>query len=123
MRLSFVQPRPELQPYIESFWVFESAVGMPSTDMSMAAPNGCPKLIIPYENSLVSIANGRTQVSHEEGLYFVGNRDTSTLIRSSMRRTGFIGIEFRPHGAFPFFGIAMQETANGLFDAEVLFGA
>jgi hypothetical protein len=70
MQLSFVQPRPELQPHIESLWVFESAVGMAPTDTSMAAPNGCPKLIIPYENSLVSIANGRTQVSHEEGLYF-----------------------------------------------------
>ena len=28
MRLSFVKPRLELQPYIESFWVFESATGI-----------------------------------------------------------------------------------------------
>jgi hypothetical protein len=41
MRLSFVQPRAELQPYIESFWVLESPVGMPVT--SMAAPNGVPQ--------------------------------------------------------------------------------
>lgn len=122
MRVSFVQPRPELQPYIESFWVFESAVGMPLKDTSMAAPNGCPKLIIPYENSLVSVADGRTQISHEQGLYFVGNRDTSTLIHSVGRKTGFIAIEFSPHGAFPIFGIPMQETANCLFDADVVFG-
>jgi hypothetical protein len=122
VRLSFIQPRPELQPYIESFWVFESADGMPPIDTSMAAPNGCPKLIIPYENSLVSIADGRTRVSHEGGLYFVGNRDTATLIRSSARKTGFVGIEFSPHGAFPLFGIPMQETANGLFDSDALFG-
>jgi AraC-like DNA-binding protein len=111
-----------LQPHIESFWVFESAAGMPLTDTSMAAPNGCPKLVIPYENSLVSIADGRTSVSHEGGLYFVGNRDTQTLIHSSARRTGFVVIEFSPHGAFPFFGIPMEETANGLFDSEALFG-
>jgi len=122
MNLSFVQPRRELHRYIKSFWVFESAVGMPSTDRSLAAPNGCPKLIIPYENSLESIAGGRSQVSHEQGLYFVGNRGSSTLIRSSSRKTGFIGIEFSPHGAFPVFGIPMQETVNGLFDAEEVFG-
>jgi AraC-like DNA-binding protein len=122
MNLSFVQPRHELQPYIESFWVFESPIGMSPAENSLAAPNGCPKLIIPYENSLESIADGRTQISHEQGLYFVGNRDTPTLIRSSVRRTGFIGIEFSPHGAFPLFGIAMEETVNGLFDSDELFG-
>ena len=122
MRLSFVQPRVELQPYIESFWLFESPTGMPATDTSMAAPNGCPKLIIPYENSLVSIADGRTSISQEGGLYFVGNRDTQTLIHSTARETGFVVVEFSPHGAFPFFGISMEETASGLFDSEVLFG-
>jgi hypothetical protein len=50
MRISFVQPNAELAPYIESFWVFESSVGMPQTDRSIAAPNGYPKLINPYEN-------------------------------------------------------------------------
>ncbi len=100
MDLSFIQPRQELRPYIKSFWVCESAVGLPETDRSLAAPNGCPKLIVPCENSLESLANGRLQVSHEQGLYFVGNRDSSTLIRSSSRRTVFIGIEFAPHGAF-----------------------
>ena len=122
MRLSFVQPRPELQPYIESFWVFESPVGMPLTDISMAAPNGCPKLIIPCENSLISIANGRSSVSREGGLYFVGNRDTQTIIHSSPRETAFIAIEFSPYGAFAFFGIPMEETANGLFASEMVFG-
>jgi AraC-like DNA-binding protein len=122
MRLSFVQPRPELKPYIESFWVFESPVGMPVTDTSMAAPNGCSKLIIPCENSLVSRADERTQVSHEGGLYFVGNRDTQTTIHSSARKTGFVVIEFSPHGAYPFFGVPMEETVNGLFDAETVFG-
>jgi AraC-like DNA-binding protein len=122
MRFSFVRPRAELQPYIESLWVFESPVGMPPTDTNMAAPNGRPKLIIPYENSLVSTADGRTSISHEGGLYFVGNRDTQTIIQSSARETGFVAIEFSPCGAFPFFGIPMEQTASGLFDSETLFG-
>ena len=122
MKLSFVQPRAELQPFIESFWVFRSSVGMPRADTSMAAPNGCPKLIIPYQNSLFSIADGSTSTSHEGGLYFVGNRDTETLIHSAARETGFVVIEFSPCGAFPLFGIPMEKMTNGLFDAETIFG-
>jgi AraC-like DNA-binding protein len=123
MRVTFVRPKDELRPYIESFWVFESPIGFPATDSSIAAPNGCSKLIIPYENSLVSIADGRVQISHEHRLYFVGNRDSSTLIQSSSRQTGFIAIEFCPHGAFPIFGIPMAETSNGLWEADVLFAS
>ena len=52
MKLKFVNPRHELQPYIESFWVFESPTGFPATDSSIVTPNGCSKLIIPCENSL-----------------------------------------------------------------------
>ena len=122
MKLTFIQPRRELSSRIESLWVFESDFGLPAIDESLAAPNGCAKLIIPYENSLESIANNRAQISREHGLYFVGNMDTSTVIRSSGRRTGFIGIEFSPHGAFPIFGIPMNETFNSLVDAESLFG-
>jgi AraC-like DNA-binding protein len=123
VRPSFVKPREELQPYIESFWVFESATGIPLSDRNLAVPNGCSKLIIPYENSLMGISDGHAGVSHEHGLYFVGNRIKATLIHSSTRRTGFIGIEFSPHGAFPLFGVPMHETVDEkIFDSEVLFG-
>lgn len=122
MNISFVEPRRELRPYIKSVWVFESAIGMPASEQSMAAPNGYPKLIIPCENSLESLADGRFQVSRERGLYFVGNRDTSTLIHSSQRQTRFIVIEFHPHGAFPIFGVPMHETRNLLSDSEAVFG-
>jgi len=123
VRLSFVKPRLELQPSIESFWVFESATGIALTDRNLAVPNGCPKLIIPYENSLSGISEDRAGVSREHGLYFVGNRIKATLIHSSARKTGFIGIEFSPHAAFPLFGIPMHETVEEkIFDSEVLFG-
>jgi AraC-like DNA-binding protein len=121
MKIVFIEPRLELQPYIESFWVFESPIGFPTNDTSLAAPNGCSKLIIPFENSLISIASGRTQVCQEQGLYFVGNKDNSVLLKSSSRKTGFIAIEFRPHGAFPLFGISMAETVNGLWEADLVF--
>ena len=51
MRISFVQPRQELRSYIEAFWVLESPTGISLTSRTLAVPNGCPKLIIPYKNS------------------------------------------------------------------------
>jgi len=120
MKISFLKPRPELRPYIESFWVFESAIGMPAVDKSLAASNGCPKLIFLYENSLTSFVEGRVQVS-QPGLYFIGHRDTSPLIEASARKTAFIGIEFTPFGAYPFFGIPMEQTVNRLLVSEEIF--
>jgi AraC-like DNA-binding protein len=122
LKISFVKPRSELQPYIESFWVLESPIGLPASATSVAAPNGCSKLIIPYENSIVSVANGRTQVSYAHRMYFVGNRDSATLIRCSAQKTGFVAIEFRPHGAFPIFGVPMSETSNQLWETDCVFG-
>src|SRR5207253_3444819 len=90
----------------------ESSVGMPRTDRSMAAPHGCAELIIPYENSITSIADGRVQFSSEHSVYFVGNWDTSTTFHTSSRKTGFIGIEFCPFCAYSFFRIPLDECAT-----------
>lgn len=122
MKVSFVQSRPELRPYIAAFWVFQSLEGMPQADTNLAAPNGCPKVIILCDNPLENTVEGHTKLDRE-GLYFVGNRDTATFVRSAARRTTIIGIEFRPHGAFPVFGIPMQEAANRVLDWESVFGS
>lgn len=120
MRLTFINPRPELQPYIEAFWVFESPSGFPATDRNIVIPNGCAKLIIPHENSLISQSHGTTKISRAQNLYLVGNQDASTLLRCSLAPTSFIAIEFTPQGAFPIFGMPMAETANGLWETDVL---
>jgi len=122
MKLSFVKPRPELQPYVETIWVFESSTGLPAADSSVAAPTGGSKLTFPFNNSLVSVANGKATTSEPERLYFVGNRDNSTLLRSTPSKTGCIGVEFWPHGAFPILGIPMGDVSNILWRADVLFG-
>ena len=122
MKIRFVTPRAELQPYIESFWVLESRTGLPAAGHSIAAPNGCPKLIIPYDNSIVSEADGRTQLTRAHRMNFVGNRDSATLIRTSPHRTGFIAIEFRPQGAFSIFGVPMSATSNRLWETDDVFG-
>ncbi|HTP12913.1 MAG TPA: helix-turn-helix domain-containing protein [Bacteroidota bacterium] len=122
MNVSFVEPRSELKPCIQSIWVFESSIGMPPSDVSLVAPNGSPKLIIQYENSIISTAEGHTQTTRESGLYVVGTRDVAVHLSTPPGTTGFIGIEFHPHGAYPLFGIPMTETINRLFPAETLCG-
>src|SRR5262245_56602136 len=83
MKLSFVEIRTELKPYIQAFWVFESSIGMLASEANLAAPNGCPKLIIPCENTITSFADDRVQQSYEEQLHFVGNRQSATLLHTS----------------------------------------
>lgn len=122
MKIWFVTPRAELRPYIESFWVLESPTGLPASASSIAAPNGCAKLIFPYDNSIVSEADGRIQLTRAQHMNFVGNRDSATLIRTTAQPTGFIAIEFRPSGAFPIFGVPMSETANRLWETDDVFG-
>src|SRR5262249_7283973 len=122
MNLSVLQPRPELRRYVESMWVFESDVGIPAADNSLAAPNGRPKIIILCENSLHTFADGRARVSPEQDLYFVGTRDIAPHIWSAPGKTSFIGIEFSPFGAYPFFGIPMHEMTNRVFASDEIFG-
>jgi hypothetical protein len=53
---------------------------------------------VPYENDLISVGDGIRRVSSEGRLYVVGNRDSSVLLHFSAQNTGFIVIEFLPHG-------------------------
>lgn len=109
MEIEFVEPRAELRPYIESFWIFDGEDGLPAADASIVAPNGCAKLVIPVENDIIREADGRTKVSRANGLYFVGNRDSSTRLRSTGVRTRFVTIEFhRRHRPQPHHNAARQ---------------
>ena len=65
MKVSFISPRRELQPYIDSFWVFESSNGVPSNDDCIAAPNGCAKLIYLCENALTVTADVKNESDHK----------------------------------------------------------
>src|SRR5262245_56081961 len=122
MTLSFIEPRPELRPYVEALWVFESPTGLPAAEGNIAAPNGCCKITFAYGNSFVSIANGRASNRPAQRLNFVGNRDSSIVLQSSLRQIGCIGIEFLPCGALPVVGIPMRETLNFIGDADVVLG-
>jgi len=122
MKITFVEPRTELKSVIQSIWIFESPVGMPVSASGMAAPSGRSKMIINYENSIISIVEGRASESKEGGFYFVGQRDIPVHIATPGSKTGFIGVEFSPYGAYSIFGIPMIETTNSLVTVEELLG-
>jgi AraC-like DNA-binding protein len=121
MKVSFIQVRAELKPFIQSIWVVESPGGMPASESNFAAPNGCPKLIVTLDNTIRSTTHGAALVSRAGGLFFVGNQESPTFLESPARRTRFAGIEFRPQGAYPVFGTPMIETTNRRFSADDVF--
>jgi AraC-like DNA-binding protein len=120
MKIEFIPRRTELMPYVQSIWIFASPIGMQPSENNLAAPNGCPKLIFNYENSITSIVEGRVQESRERCLYFAGTRDNSAFLRTSPGKACCVGIEFYPYGAYPVFGIPMAEMTNRLLPAEAL---
>jgi AraC-like DNA-binding protein len=115
----FFEPRPELKPYVRQICAIESPTGFPSSDRSIAAPNGCPKLIFPYDNSVTSVVEQQVFESEERSLYFMGVRDKPAIVRTSSRRTGCLGVEFYPYGAYSLFKMPMNETINSLLDINV----
>jgi AraC-like DNA-binding protein len=122
MKISFIEPRIELKPFIKSMWIFESPVGMPLSAAGLAAPSGSPKIIINYENTITTIVKGQARENKEHGFYFVGQRDIPVQIATPSSKTGFIGIEFSPFGAYPILGIPMIETTNRLTTIDELLG-
>jgi len=120
VRVSYVEPRTELRPYVQSIWVFESHVGLPLSDHSLAAPNGCAKLIFNCENSLITDAMGRRNRSQEQSLYFIGVRSVPVSLSSTPRMTCFIGVEFHPCGAYPILKIPMDELTDRRLSAYEL---
>ena len=118
MKLSVLRPRAELAPFIQSIWAFEGERGLPESDVSLAAPNGSPKLVLTLENSLVSSAGGQARETGERTLSIVGIRSLPVTLSTRARKTSFVGIELRPAAAFPIFGVPMDELANRLLPAD-----
>src|SRR5262249_13491950 len=121
IRFLFLQPQAELRPYVRSIWVVESQSGLPARDQ-LVVPTGCPRLILPFQNSLTRMTDGATQAVNERGAYFSGITDRWVRVRSSARPTGIIGVDFHSEGAHAIFGMSMNGTAHRLLHLEDVFG-
>jgi AraC-like DNA-binding protein len=121
MTLTFLEPCDRLKPFIKAIWAFESPVGLPVSDVSIAAPNGSPKLIVSRTNSIVASVDGSVQSNRDHSVYLVGIRDIPVRLHTRSGKTSFVGFEFRPHGAYPILKVPLIELTNLLLPvAQIL---
>ncbi|MBL8019210.1 MAG: AraC family transcriptional regulator [Leptospirales bacterium] len=83
MRPVLLEPLPELRAYVSKLWIAESINGL-SPGTNLIAPNGRPKIMLPYKNNLSTTSRGKTAVCQENDIWFIGIRDTYAIIPGSM---------------------------------------
>jgi AraC-like DNA-binding protein len=122
MFLKPVIPHPQLAPFIQSFWIFQSDLGHAATSSRVIAPNGCLKIVLPFENALFAESRS-VQQQHKEGkIQFIGNADEPYVINTYARRTGTLIIELTPQGACRFAPFAMSDITNNIVPFTDVYG-
>jgi AraC-like DNA-binding protein len=122
MKISFAEPLGQLQPYISSFWVYESALGVPATDARIVVPNGTAKILIPIKNPLIATVGRKTMTAKEHHIHLAGLNENPTKITGDAKQTITLGIQLTPKGLYRFFNLSMHETTDQLFTFEDIFG-
>jgi hypothetical protein len=102
MNVSFTKPQKQLSPYIDTFWVFESSVGVPTTDSRTIVPDGRAKIIVPYKNALSVDIEGSPVYTKEFLIFLTGIQTHPRTICSPTADTGTIGVELTPKGLYRF---------------------
>lgn len=108
MRLTFVQPRPELRPFIESFWIFESASGLPARTQEPGAEkiiweHGRRNFELRAQGALAIVCPVRDG-SDVAGIgIFTGNPEETERIMDGdpAVHAGILAYEIHPTGTFP----------------------
>lgn len=122
MILKRIIPRPELQNFIDTFWVFENDFGVPTDDSRVIAPNGKAKFIYSYLNGLSTIDQGTQTDYKEQDLFFIGIWDRPVTLTSKARTTGTIGIELTPNGLHRFTRLSAFEVLNKIYSFTDIYG-
>lgn len=122
MILERIQPRLELQEYIDVFWVFQNDFGVPTEDNRVIAPNGKAKFIYTYLNGLSTIDKGIQTNYKENDIFFIGIWDRPVILSSKAQETGTIGIELKPNGVHRFTRFSTFEIVNKIFSFIDIYG-
>jgi AraC-like DNA-binding protein len=122
MRLKIVEPHFQLKRFIRHFWVFESEYGDLAGSSRVIVPNGYPKIILPYKNTLLATNNRFFQLHDQGRLQFVGSWDEPITITTGQQASGTIIIQLHPYGAYPFLPVGMRELTNYIFNFHELYG-
>jgi AraC-like DNA-binding protein len=123
MKISFTETLEQLEPYIGSFWVYESALGVPAADARIVVPNGTAKILIPIKNPLIATVGPKTMMAKEHHIHLAGLSENPTKITGDAKQTVTLGMQLTPKGLYRFFNLSMHETTDQLFTFEDIFGA
>lgn len=123
MILKRIIPRLELQPYIDTFWIFENDFGVPVEDNRVIAPNGKAKFIYSYINGLSTIDNGIKTDYNDKDIFFIGIWDRPVILSSVARTTGTIGVELTPNGVHRFTKLSAYEIYNRIISFADIYGS
>lgn len=123
LKFQHIIPHPQLRPYIEKMWVFESSGRMPVNDLKLVVPNGSIKLAIAFRNGIVAAMNGQVFTSKETSMSLTGLVDVPvTLDVEEDVATGTICVEFNPQGAYRFFHFSLEEVKNKIYPLNDILG-
>ncbi|HXS35765.1 MAG TPA: DUF6597 domain-containing transcriptional factor [Flavipsychrobacter sp.] len=123
MKLTHIEPHPQLKGYVDKIWVFESSGRIPSEDMKLIVPNGMVKLTIPFRNGVSGKNKEIYHLSKESSLTLIGIGDIPAIVDvEDDVPSGNIGIEFSPVGAYRIFKLRQSELKNKIFLLEDVFG-
>ncbi len=107
MIIKWFKPILQLKQHISMIWAFENPVGISRDDVGLIAPNGCMKLIIPY-NKRVTSHIGKTVNPHlPMSCIVVGQMRHPVNIETEVGG-GTIGIEFKASTACHFFRVGLD---------------
>jgi AraC-like DNA-binding protein len=123
MKISFTEALEQLKPYIHSFWLYESALGVPANDARIVVPNGTAKILIPIKNPLIATVGRETMTAKEHHIHLAGLNENPTKITGDAKQTITLGIQLTPKGLYHFFNLSMREMTDQLFTFEDIFGA
>jgi AraC-like DNA-binding protein len=123
MKIAFTKTLEQLNPYISSFWVYESEFGVPATDARIVVPNGTAKILIPIKNPLIATVGQKTMMAKEHHIHLAGLSENPTKISGDAKQTITLGMQLTPKGLYHLFNVNMHEATDQLFTFEDIFGA
>jgi len=121
MKLKFLSPIPELKPYVTRLWWFENNTGLVNHG-TLIVPNARPKIILSVKNAISTTGGGKTDTCTENGIYFIGIRDTPVTLSTAPGDSVSLGIELTTQGAYRFLHTPMSEVANSAYSFGDLYG-
>jgi AraC-like DNA-binding protein len=122
-KFEIIRPGPDLEPYIERYWVLE--FDQPELQMPYikVLPYGHPEFVFHYGAPFQLYDHDRKQVPGSNLHALVGGQQKKHVYLQPTGKAGFFAIRFRPAGLYSLMGGSMSELAEQSLALEEVYGA